>query len=155
MGKHTYTINYTYNPDAGRTTETCLFPTLRAALSFVRANNNTAGYILRQRYTSDYMPACGNDIVKFFGGIEKRLSASEQARLVNMCGTCRVLPAGYAVTAGKKIKVLITGASLIIPAFAASSVDKTATLVRKNNVFRLAYIHPSGAARFTMTGETS
>ena len=155
MSKHTYTVNYTYNLESGRTTETRLFPTLREALSFVRANDNAAGYILRQHYTSDYMPACSNDIVRFFGGIEQRLSASEQARLVNMCGTCHVLPTGYAVTVGKKIKVLITGASLIIPAFAASGVDKTAALVRKGNVFRLAYIHSSGAARFTMTGETA
>jgi len=153
MSNHTYTVNYTYNLESGRTTETRAFLTLREAMDFVRNNNNAAGYVLRQHYTSDYAPACGNDIIKFFGGIEKRLSASEQERLVNMCGTCAILPAGYAETAGKVIKVLVTGASLIIPAFAASGIDKTAALVRKGNVFRLAYIHPGGSARFTMTGE--
>lgn len=154
MSKHTYTVNYTHNLESGRTTETHAVLTLREAMDFVR-NNNAAGYVLRQHYTSDYAPACGNDIIKFFGGIEKRLSASEQERLVNLCGTCRVLPAGYAETAGKVIKVLVTGASLIIPAFAASGIDKSAALVRKGNVFRLAHIHASGAARFTMTGETA
>ena len=155
MRMHTYTVNYTYNLGSGRTTETRAFLTLREAMGFVRNNDNAAGYVLRQHYTSDYAPACGNDIIKFFGGIEKRVSASEQERLVNMCGTCAILPAGYAETAGKVIKVLVTGASLIIPAFAASGIDKTAALVRKGNVFRLAHIHASGAARFTMTGETA
>ena len=155
MSKPTYTVNYTYNLESGRTTETRVFYSLREAMEFVRNNDNAAGYVLRQHYTSDYAPACGNDIIKFFGGIEKRLSASEQERLVNLCGTCRVLPTGYAETAGKVRKVLVTGASLLIPAFAASGIDTTAALVRKGNMFRLAYIHASGAARFTMTGETA
>ena len=155
MSKRTYTVNYTHNLESGRTTETRAFLTLREAMGFVWSNNNAAGYVLRQHYTSDYAPACGNDIINFFGGIEKRLSASEQERLVNLCGTCQVLPTGYAEAAGKVIKVLVTGASLIIPAFAAKGIDKTAALVRKGNVFRLAYIHASGAARFTMTGETA
>ena len=173
MSKHTYTANYTYNLESGRTSETRVFLTLREAMDFVRNNNNAAGYVLRQHYMSEYAPensgrifqvlcgeqktfyTCGNDIIKFFGGIEKRLSASEQERLVNLCGTCRVLPAGYAETAGKVIKVLVTGASLIIPAFAARGIDKTAALVRRGNLFRLAYIHAGGAARFTMTGETA
>lgn len=155
MSKYTYTVNYTYNIESGRTTETRAFMTLREAMEFVRNNDKAAGYVLRQHYTSEYSPACGNDIIKFFGGIEKRLSASEQEKLVYLCGTCRVLPTGYARTAGKVVKVLVTGASLLIPAFAASGVDKAAALVRKGNVFHLAYMHKSGTARFTMTGETA
>jgi len=155
MSKHTYTVNFTHNLESGHTTETRAFFTLREAMDFVRNNSTAAGYVLRQHYTSDYAPACGNVLIKFFGGIEKRLTASEQERLVSLCGTCRVLPAGYAKTSRKVIKVLVTGASLIIPAFAASGIDKTATLVRRGSMFRLAYIHASGAARFTMTGETA
>lgn len=155
MTKHTYTVNFTFYAEAGRTTETRAFYSLREAMDFVRANNNAAGYVLRQHYTHELAPACGNDLIKFFGGIEKRLSASEQSRLTSLCGTCAVLPTGYA-TAGETVKkVLVTGASLIIPAFAASGLDKTAVLVRKGNVFRLAYLYQGGAARFRMTGETN
>lgn len=155
MTKRTYTVNYTDYLESGRTTETRAFYSLREAMDFVRANSKAAGYVLRQHYTHELAPACGNELIKFFGGIEKRLSASEQARLTSLCGTCAVLPTGYAKVGETVKKVLVTGASLIVPAFAASGLDKTAAIVRKGNVFRLAYLYQCGAARFTMTGETA
>ena len=150
MTSHTYTVDYNCNPCSGRTTETKVFHYLREAKAFIADTQDAAGYVMRQTYVSDYAPASGNTLLMFFGGFEQRMTASESAKLVALCGTDRLLHSVRIKIRDFTTRAFKTGKSLVIPAFSASGLKANDILEHNGLRYELKVLHAGGAARFVL-----